>query len=792
MFASNTAGSFGGQNNQNQGLFGGSNNQSAGMFNNNKPNNGAGLFGSIAQSNNSAFSGAQNNSNAFVAAQNSQGNGLFGGNNNSNQGTGSFFNSQQPTNNAQNNIFGAPPAQQPSNGIFGAPNNIQNNGGIFGAAQQNNGNGSGSGGIFGAPQNSVQNNGGGIFGNSTQPTGMLNQNQNQGIGMFTTNQTNPSPFGVTSSTTGFLQNNNQQPNKNNTGSLFGNMSTNANNAFLGAQSNTNPLGSNTATNLFGANQANQTQASPFMNNTQQNTPNNNGTGLFNTFSNSNSSPLSSFGQPATNNFGQQNNNSNFGQSTNATSNLFGANNNNNKLGGTAWGIPTNLTTNSSTNANQQIVASVQPVRSKNSKLLDQKHLIKSIAALDQFYGLSKEEIRISYIQSGGQQIIQQNNGSPATNNMNSAFKTGSSNNGPGQVSLPAFGTSSNLFGATTNNLGANNQNNMAKPSLFASQAPQTNTFGQVGSLFAGQGNATGQLNNTTLLGQPVTNSLFDQNNQQQQPLTTSLFGQTNTPSLNPTSSFGGLQTQAQGSLFGQNPQQTNSLFGNTSNQNSLLGTVNSQQQQSSLFGNTSNALVGGLLGQNNSIWNNTQGQIGATQQQGSLFSQPATQGSLFGQSQGPSTFGQTSVLNQNPLSTQQPGSLFNPQPNLANPATNSFLNPNPLGMTQTGSLGVQPTQAISNVFSQLASPLVPMAPMDQNLQLLLPQMLLALALGNNQNNPSNQNITLDLVSKLTNMIANNNNNDKNLNNSSNNNNYKTNADNSYGSYGLTPFDMLMK
>ena len=155
-----------------------------------------------------------------------------------------------------------------------------------------------------------------------------------------------------------------------------NTNTNANNAFLGAQNNTNPLATNNAPNMFNNTLNAQTnQAGSFMTNNQTNAPNNGG-GLFNSFANNN--PLAS--QSAANPIAS------FGPSPNASSNLFAANNNNNKLGGTAWGIPTNVTTNPSSSSNS---GSVQPVKSKNSKLLDQKHLIKCIAALDQFNGLSK-------------------------------------------------------------------------------------------------------------------------------------------------------------------------------------------------------------------------------------------------------------------------------------------------------------------------------------------------------------------------------------------------------------------
>ena len=303
--------------------------------------------------------------------------------------------------------------------------------------------------------------------------------------------------------------------------------------------------------------------------------------------------------------------------------------------------------------------------------------------------------------------------------------------------MNAFGTSNNLFGTTTNTLA---NNNIAKPTLFGNQAPQNNTFGAVGNLFnAGQ---PGQPNNGSLLGQQApTNSLFGQINQQQ-PAGNSLFGQQNapnTPGLTGTPSFGML-SQPQGSLFNQNPQPANSFFGNNPS-NPLAATNN---QQPSLFGNTSAALTGNLLGQNTNSWNNPQGQVGAatslfgqaqygqTQPQGNLFGTPQPQGSLFSPGLG---------QNQMPQGNQPVNSLFGPQVNVGNPAPSIFGNQSSLGMNQVVNNGAQPLQ--SNVFAQLANPLVqPMTPMDPNMQMLLPQMLMALALGNNQNNQSNSNATL--------------------------------------------------
>jgi len=363
--------------------------------------------------------------------------------------------------------------------------------------------------------------------------------------------------------------------------------------------------------------------------------------------------------------------------------------------------------------------------------------------------------------------------------MNSAFKPVGATNG-GQVSLPAFGTSNNLFGGANNTLpNNNNTNNLVKPTLFGNQTPQTNTFGAVGSLF----NSTTPIGitqpaNGALLGQqPAANSLFGQSNQ---PAASSLFGQNtalNTPALSTNASFGlQPQGQGQGSLFNQGGQAGNSLFGNAQT-NTLGATTN---QPSSLFANTSTALAGGIFAQNSTSWNNPQPQtnpqtslFGQTQTppQGSLFGQNQTQTSLFGQSQ---TQPQTSLFGQNqppaqtslfgvsaqpqgtlfgqnqgqgnlfnasmgvgqsPLGVQPTNSLFGTQTHNDNAGSSLFSNQPALGLNQISNNLQSPAQP--NLFAQLTNSLIPpVAPMDQNLQTLIPQLLLAMALGNNQSNSS--------------------------------------------------------
>lgn len=328
------------QANQGTGLFG---NQTSNIQ---QPQKSTGLFGNTNTTNN-MFGNTQPAPGGLFGNSSTTQNtgGIFGATNtNTNpnssfmnqpaQGQGLFGNQQQP-NTMAGGLFGnSNPSPQPVGGLFGAATTTQTNliGGIFGGQQQNPPQGAG---LFGAqPQTGI--NGGGLFGNNQSNVGgLLGTQQTTGTGLFG-QQTN-------------AQQQQQQ-------GLFGAASTNANQAFLGNQQNTAVGG-----NLFGA--PTNTGGTGIFGNTQTQ-PQPVG-GLFNSFA------------PA-----------------NQTNNLFGTqqtnsfNANNNKLGGTTWGVPTTLTSTPSGLLNPAVGQSMQPVRSKNTKL-DQKHLVKCIAALDQFNGLNK-------------------------------------------------------------------------------------------------------------------------------------------------------------------------------------------------------------------------------------------------------------------------------------------------------------------------------------------------------------------------------------------------------------------
>ena len=223
----------------------------------NNTNSVGGLFGSNpAPSTSSPFGGAQQQQ----PAQNSNPFGGFGGTSNQNN-TGSGFGTNN-TNNAGGGIFGnAQPAANSSGGLFGGQNNNQqqSSGGLFGNAGNNN---QQSGGLFGskpAPAagglfgSSNTNTGGGLFGGG----GFGNQNnnqpqQNQGGSLFGNNNNQQKPgglFGNTGGNTGssvFGNNNqqagglfgsqNQQPQQQQTSSLFGgNNSTQSSTLFGGSQ-----------------------------------------------------------------------------------------------------------------------------------------------------------------------------------------------------------------------------------------------------------------------------------------------------------------------------------------------------------------------------------------------------------------------------------------------------------------------------------------------------------------------------------------------------------------------------
>ena len=517
--------------NTSQGLFGQSNTQGV-------------AFGQASQQANTAFGGGNS---AFGGGQTTS---AFGGN----QNQGGLFGQQQPSQQQQGGLFGQQ-SQQPSN----------NGTGLFG----------GGGGAFGQPSQ------GGAFGQAAQSA--------QGQGLF--------GQGGTQNQGGMFGNTGGQPSG---GGLFGTVSNAINQSFMGNQQpqqqqntgfNSSPFGSGQPSQggLFGSSQPSAN--SPFGTNTQQNQQ---GTGffggnpqqqqnpnqgsLFGTFAPS--STLQQPGQNSSSPFGQgnpQQGGSAFGTTSIV---LGGTNANNNKLGGTSWGVPTNQQPSGTPN--------IQPVRSKNPKL-DAKHLVKCIAALDQFQGCCKEEVRINFIQSGGQQpnISQQPQGNagfakPQNSPLTTTPSFGTTSPGntggvfPGQpvpiggslfgASKPAGQQGSSLFGAPpqqTQNQGAFGQTG---GSLFGQQQPQASSFGQQGgSLFGSPSAQPSQPQGGSLFGQPAPQqqtSMFGA-----QPQSTSAFGgqpQTSAPSL-----FGGAQQstplQAPPSLFttpGSGPAQSNpSMFG---------------------------------------------------------------------------------------------------------------------------------------------------------------------------------------------------------------------------------------
>jgi len=341
----------------------------------------------------------------------------------------------------------------------------------------------------------------------------------------------------------------------------------------------------TSNSPFGGN--NTQQNTGFLGNPQQQQNSNQGGSLFGTFAPSNNQQQgqtsSLFGQSNP----QQQNNSGFGTTSIA---LGAGNNNNNKLGGTSWGVPTNQQQPSGTQ-------NIQPVRSKNPKL-DAKHLVKCIAALDQFQGCCKEEIRINYIQCGGQQpsITQQQAqgsagfakppNSPLTTtpsfgvsqgNTGGFLSQGQNQNTGGSLfgAKPAGQQGGSLFGASQQPVQNQGGFGQTGGSLFGQQQQQqqqTSAFGQQGgSLF---GSPSGFAGNQTQ--QPQGGSLFGQQQQQQQP---SLFG---------------ASQPAQSSLFGAQPQPSTPFFGGTQTSSplqappSLFTTAGSAPTQSnpSLFGAT--------------------------------------------------------------------------------------------------------------------------------------------------------------------------------------------------------------
>jgi len=327
---------------------------------------------------------------------------------------------------------------------------------------------------------------------------------------------------------------------------------------------------------------------------------------------------------------------------------------------------------------------------------------------------------MNFIQSGGQQPVLNQ---ALTTGANSAFKpTGTPAFGAGQTSLPSFGGFSNNNLGTTGNLGQQAPGLMANPSFGGAQQPAkpslfgnaaTTTFGapSTGSLFGQQpaqpqGSLFGQQPQQTAFGAPQP-TLFGAQPAQPQQAGFGGFGQSQ---QQPQTSLFGAPAQQQG-LFpalGQTQQPTQSLFGQQ------------QPQNQSLFGQTAAPLFGNQPAANGTpslfgAQTTTPSLFGGQQQQQTttLFGNtaPTAQPSLFG-GQTPSLFGaptaQTPSLFGTPQAPQP--SLFGNQPT-----------------AQPSLFGAQP----ASTFAGLSSPML-QAPMDPNMQLLLPQMLLNAALNGQQ------------------------------------------------------------
>lgn len=377
-------GSTFGNTNQNQSPFG---TQQA------KPN--TGFFSQtttspFGQSTSSPFGQPQNTS---PFGQNTGGQGMFSGQTQQTQQGGGFFGQSNP--NQGGGIFGQSTPQTNTPGLFGGQQQT-GNAGLFGSQQPPTSNAFGGqqqgnqGGLFGQASQPAQQ--GGLFGMQSTNTGGQTGMNPQGQGLFG-GSNNTQGVGVGGGLFG-------QPNLNTaTTSPFGGAASNSNQSFLGSQGSSFQGSSN----LFGGSNPNQgggmfgntqpttspfgapTQSSNlFGGNTQQQPqPNTGGNPLFGTFANPTPNTTSNvFGAPAatTTMFGGQNQpQQSFGQAQNAFNPTTSINN---KLGGTSWGVPTNPIGGAQ-------AGPMQPIRSKNTKL-DAKHLVKCIAALDQFQGLCKE------------------------------------------------------------------------------------------------------------------------------------------------------------------------------------------------------------------------------------------------------------------------------------------------------------------------------------------------------------------------------------------------------------------
>lgn len=515
--------------------FGGATSGGPGLFGSAQPTQpaqqGGGIFGTTSTQPQStgAFGAATSSNSAFLGTQPaaSQGTGAFGGFSQGQSTQGGIFGQQQPQQ-----------QQQPAtSGVFGGSTQQQpQQGGIFGTS-----------GGFGQGQSTQ---GQGVFGQGTQ-----GQQQPQSQGIFGQQQTGgQSQYGRT--TSAFTTTQPQQQSN-----PFGGNPTSQGAGIFG----TSTQGTQgTGTGIFGTGATNPQQ------------PSSQG-GLFGTFAPSTQPTQQTQG---TSLFGGTSSNPQGGQSFNSTGINLVNTTPANKLGGTSWGVPINQPNGAQ---------SMQPVRSKNPKL-DSKHLVKCISGMEQFLGSSKEELRINFIQSGGQQ--------PALSQQTQPMGTGTAGFAkPANplTTIPSFGGSTNLGGGTTTQstlFGGQTQPQQGGSTLFGGQKP-AQTQGAFGtatsatsSLFPGQPTLIGgtqpqQTQQSTLLGGQTP----------QQPQS-SLFGggQPSQPSL-----FGGGGAPG-GTLFGTPPGQTAapSLFGGSTTPlqapPSLLTTTNPTAP--SLFGGAQPAQPG--------------------------------------------------------------------------------------------------------------------------------------------------------------------------------------------------------
>lgn len=239
--ANNTATSgFGSTNTTATGGFGSTTNAGGGLFGNNNNNQQqqgtGGLFGNNSTQQNNTGTGFGSSFGQQNQAQ-SSGTSLFG--NNQQKPAGGLFGSSTTTGATGGSLFGNTNNQQQQNtGGFGAANNANaggslfnkagTGGGLFGGntATQGNNTGGGlfgglgsnqtqqqnaSGGLFGGMNNQNQQKPGGLFGSSTQSTGMFGNQNNQSQGLFGGNSQQQQSQGLGNSLLGNSQQSNNAP-----------------------------------------------------------------------------------------------------------------------------------------------------------------------------------------------------------------------------------------------------------------------------------------------------------------------------------------------------------------------------------------------------------------------------------------------------------------------------------------------------------------------------------------------------------------------------------------------------